>query len=111
MTHKPVAPEATAESLLFCCHYKQLLHPPSDLSSLLPRIRYGLCHVFTWFFSVQVQFAEQVFLSLTVHQEGSSFPRVLYIKSCENQLGSICASLSTWDLVVLPDFFKNWFPF
>lgn len=41
---KPVASEVIVESLFFCCHCKWLLAPESNLSDLLPRIRYGVCH-------------------------------------------------------------------
>lgn len=62
---------------------------------LLPRIRYGLCRTRIWLFSGKVQFAEQLFSSQSVHQEGPSFLRVLFVESCQNQLGLIYASVSS----------------
>lgn len=60
---KPVASKVIAEILFFCCHCKWLLASEYNLSDLLPRIRYGLCHRLIWLFSGKVQFAGQLFLS------------------------------------------------
>lgn len=65
------------------------------MSDLLPRIMYGLCHTLIWLFSGKVQFAEQLFLSESVHQEGLSFLRVSFVESCQNQLRSIHSSASS----------------
>lgn len=107
---RPVASKVVVESLFFCCHCKWLLAPKSDFSDLLPRIKYGLYHTLIWLFSGKVQFA--LFVPVSSSGGRPSFLWVMFVESCQYQLGSVHASLScppgtSWSLTCLDQDFVS----
>lgn len=110
---KPVASKVIVESLFFCCHCKWLLAPESNLSDLLPKIRYGVCHALICLFSGKVRFSGLHFLSQLTYQEWPTFLWVIFVNSCQYQLGSVHALLSylPWTLRFLTCFLQDFVSF
>lgn len=54
-----------------------------------PRIRYGVCHALICLFSGKVRFSGLHFLSQLTYQEWPTFLWVIFVNSCQYQLGSV----------------------